>query len=412
MGGVSDEVLLARAYLSRVAEPASMPVWHLVHTHGPIEAAERIRAGQAPPKALQATQARARAIDPQSDLDAALRHGVRLVVPECAEWPHLGLGPLEKTAQRLSPAYEADKWSPDPSGDLVPPVALWVKGEADLRSLGVRSAGIVGSRAASEYGQRVASDLAYGLALADVAVISGGAYGIDAAAHRGALAAGGVTVLISAGGLDKAYPSANAQLYRRTAESGLLLSESPPGAAPQRHRFLSRNRLIASLSAGTVVVEAASRSGAKNTAKHCRALGRVLMAVPGPVSSPMSAGCHGLIRDASAILVCTLDDVLGVVGGLGETSDQSIGAADAPSPRNALFDKLDPTTRRVYDGLPARRVASVDEISVVSGLAVPEVLRSLPVLELAGLVEASPGGFKIRRERAPTQKRGSDNAST
>ena len=137
----------------------------------------------------------------------------------------------------------------------------------------MRSAGIVGARASTEYGNRVAADLAFGLGSAGLEIVSGGAYGIDAAAHRGALAAGAVTVAVSAGGLDRPYPTGNAALFEQIAAAGLLISESPPGCAPQRHRFLSRNRLIAAFSSGIVVVEAAGRSGATNTANHARRLG-------------------------------------------------------------------------------------------------------------------------------------------
>ena len=149
-------------------------------------------------------------------------------------------------------------------------------------------------------------------------VVSGGAYGIDAAAHRGALALGGTTVLVSAGGLDRPYPPGNGRLFEAVAESGLLVSESPPGSAPQRHRFLTRNRLIAALSGATIVVEAARRSGAINTAAHARGLGRVLLAVPGPITSALSVGCHDLLSHESdpAVLVTSLEDVLSTVSGL------------------------------------------------------------------------------------------------
>jgi DNA processing protein len=401
MGGVSDEVLYARAYLSRVAEPASLPVWALVRREGPVAAAAAIRAGAVDKHVREATAARAEAVDADADLDVAVRHGIRLVVPEADDWPHLGLAALEHAGLSCLAAYRNGTYTRTDSGDPVPPLALWVKGAADLASLGARSVGIVGSRAATPYGERVAADLAFGLAELDITIVSGGAYGIDAAAHRGALAADGVTLLISAGGLDRPYPSGNAALFRRAAESGLLLSESPPGAAPQRHRFLRRNRLIAALAAGTVVVEAARRSGALNTARHCRDLDRPLMVVPGPVSSPMSGGCHDLIRDdRGAQLVTCVEDVLAAIGAF---SDAALRAgADAGRPAESPLDALDPTARRVFDGLPARRVAAVDEIALTSAVPIQDVLRSLAVLEICGLVEAVPEGYRINRARSPT----------
>src|SRR5580765_6234710 len=312
MGGVSEDDLLAHAYLSRVAEPASVPVWELVRQVGAIEAMRQIREGTVEEKVLAATAARAATADPGADLEAAERHGIRLVTPGSDEWPHIAVGTLERALlRRLSgpPPKERDV-------EPTPPLALWVKGEGELASLGLRSAGVVGSRAATDYGARVASNLAGGLARCGVPVVSGGAYGIDAAAHRGALAADGMTVLVSAGGLDRPYPTGNASLFRQVAGAGLLVSESPPGAAPQRHRFLSRNRLIAALSRGTVVVEAARRSGALNTAGHCRVLGLPVMAVPGPVSSAMSGGCHDLVRAEGnpARLVTCAEDVLSEIG--------------------------------------------------------------------------------------------------
>jgi DNA processing protein len=406
MGGVSEDVLLARAYLSRVAEPASLPVWALVRRAGPVDAARAIRAGIAGDKVLEATAARAAAADPGSDLEVAQRHGIRLVVPESEEWPHFGLAALEHSgAQRLAMLGKPDFRTRRESGEPIPPLALWAKGDADLASLAVRSAAIVGSRAATAYGERVAGDLAFGLAQLGLGVVSGGAYGIDAAAHRGALAAGGVTVLISAGGLDRPYPSGNAQLFGRVAESGLLLSESPPGAAPQRQRFLSRNRLIAALATGTVVVEAARRSGALNTANHCLELGRPVMAVPGPVSSPMSGGCHDLLRreGCGVRLVTSVDEVLEVVGRPGEGALGGGGAVAERDDTAAVLDELDATARRVFDGLPARRASGIEEISLASGVAAREVLRVLPVLELSGLVEAVAEGYRIRRSRSPTR---------
>jgi DNA processing protein len=241
MGGVvGDEILLARAYLSRVAEPASIAVWDCVRHLGPVGAARMIRAGTGSDDLSAATAARRDRVDPQEDLDAAQRHGIRLVVPESDEWPHFALSALERTGLARAATFRCGERKVAESGEPMPPVALWVKGAGELASVGVRSVGIVGSRAATTYGEHVTADLGYGLAGRGILVVSGGAYGIDAAAHRSALAAGGQTVLVSAGGLDRPYPSGNASLFARAAESGLVISESPPGAAPQRHRHVDR----------------------------------------------------------------------------------------------------------------------------------------------------------------------------
>lgn len=254
---------------------------------------------------------------------------------------------------------------------------------------------MVGARAATAYGEHVAADLGYGMARHDVTVVSGGAFGIDAAAHRGALAAGGRTVLVSAGGLDRAYPLAHAGLFEQVASEGLLISESPPGAAPHRHRFLSRNRIIAALSTGTVVIEAARRSGALNTAAHCVALGRPLMAVPGPVTSALSAGCHDLLgRDRDpALLVTGVDDVLALVGAIGEGINEPSGG---PSPPGSPYDELDAVAQAVLDGLPPRGWVDADALAARAGVAALDVVRALPVLGLAGLVESGPEGYRLK----------------
>lgn len=408
MGGVSSDLLIARAYLSRVGEPASIPVWAFVREVGPVAACEAIRNETAPLEVLGATAARRPSADPEADLEAAARYGVRLVVPESDEWPHYAMSAIERTGlARFAEYRDEHKGTHSLSGELIPPLALWVRGTGDLRSLAVRSVGIVGSRAATAYGEHVTAELAYALAGSGLVVVSGGAYGIDAAAHRAALAAGGETVAVSAGGLDRPYPLGNAGLFDRIAAQGLLISESPPGCAPQRRRFLTRNRLIAVLSTGTVVVEAARRSGALNTAHHCAGLGRPLMALPGPVTSAMSAGCHDLIRRDSdpAHLVTNADDVLRFVGGLDvETAPGPAAGATGEDDRRALIDALEPLQRQVFEGITVRRYIGPDEIAAHSGVGPLEVIRALPSLDIAGLVESGNGGYRVAaRMRRPAR---------
>jgi DNA processing protein len=406
---VDDEVLLARAYLSRVAEPACIPVWDLVRREGAVQAARAIRQGDVPGDVAAATAARRESADPAADLDTGLRHGMRLLVPESQGWPHFAVAALEATALRRLPSYRSGAERHRDGGEPIPPLALWVKGGGDLVSAGVRGVAVVGSRASTPYGDHVTGELAYGLAARGFDVVSGGAYGIDAVAHRAALSAEGRTTLVSAGGLDRPYPPRNAELYDQVAESGLLVSESPPGAAPQRHRFLTRNRLIAALSTGTVVVEAAARSGALSTAHHCRMLGRMLMAVPGPVTSSTSAGCHALLRHDGAeraLLVASVDHVLEAIGVVGEGLDSPIRSdVIAADDLRARIDRLDARARQVFDGVPVRRPAREDELARRCGLPVVEVIRALPALRIVGLVESTDEGFRLaaafRRRRSP-----------
>ena len=169
---------------------------------------------------------------------------------------------------------------------------------------------MVGARAATGYGEHVATEMAAALAERGWAVVSGGAYGIDSCAHRGALGADGVTVAVLASGLSYGYPKGHHELFAAIAGQGVMVSEWPPDRAPTRPGFLVRNRVIAALSCGTVVVEAALRSGALSTARHARDLCRPLMAVPGPVTSDLSAGCHEIIREWGAVCVTGARDVI------------------------------------------------------------------------------------------------------
>lgn len=400
MGGVSDDVLLARAVLSRVTEPSSVGVWRIVEREGPVAAVDVLRAGRYGTDSFAAHAVRVAEADPYADLEAAERHGIRLVVPESDEWPHFAFAAFDAPARHRAALWQEGNHTQSESGELIPPLALWIRGVLDLSTVGVRSVAIVGARSATEYGEWVARDWAAKLAGHGFTVVSGGAYGIDAAAHRGALAMRRETVLVSAGGLDHPYPPGNALLYEQIAETGLLVSESPPGAAPARRRFLTRNRLIAALGTGTLVVEAAARSGALNTAGHCTGLGRPLLAVPGPVTSDASAGCHKLIRAEQdpARLVRSVQDVLLAIG---SASDVVSVLPDAPNQGgNGLtgsLDALDPAARQVFDAFPARGWTGPDRLAVASGIPTLQIIRTLPALELAGLIEGSSEGYRIRR---------------
>jgi DNA processing protein len=415
MGGVSDEILLARAFLSRVAEPASVPLWAAVRRYGPVEVVRGLTGGTGSRDLHRAAAARLGHVDPVADLEAAARHDIRLVVPESDDWPHFALSALEATGERRVAEWEAGRnRSRSRSGDLVPPLALWVRGSAELSPVGTRSVAVVGARAATPYGEQVAKDFAFRLAERGFAVVSGGAYGIDAVAHKAALAAGGETILVSAGGLDQPYPPGNAGLYDRVAASGLVISESPPGAAPQRRRFLTRNRLIACLASGTVVVEAATRSGARNTAGHAVELGRPVMAVPGPITSPQSAGCHQLLaaERSPARLVTSVNDVLEVLGAGRDVLSEPDPERQQRFDLRDRLEALDLRSRQVFDGFPARGWIGPQELALTSGVPPLDVLRALPVLEIAGLVEASVDGYRIvRADRAHRGSSAADGGS-
>jgi DNA processing protein len=374
---VDDPVLRAWAYLSRVAEPPCAELAALAHGVGPVEAADRVRRGLVDDDVAQRTEARREIDRAAADLELLASREGRLITPNGDEWPRLAFAAFGAAEVR-------------PRGG--PPMVLWAFGPERLDAVTERAAAVVGTRAATVYGERVAGDLAAGLAEHDVAVVSGGAYGIDGAAHRAALDCDGITVAVLAGGLDIPYPAGHSALLHRIGQHGLLFTEYPPGVRPARHRFLTRNRLVAAAAGAAVVVEAGLRSGAANTAAWARALGRVVAAVPGPVTSSASAGCHALLRNG-AELVTRADDVVELVGRMGEL------APEEPHPASAL-DGLSDAARQVYEALPGRGAAAVDEIAVASGLAPEQVLGPLAILEVAGLTRRDGGRWRIVRAAA------------
>ena len=367
-----SEVLRARAYLSRVAEPPASALAGFVEAIGPVEAARRIRAGDVPDQVAAETAAR-RAVDRAgADLDAAHAAGARLLVPEDVAWPR--------------EAFAACTLCGLPA--LAPPVALWVRGPRSAGERSDRAVAVVGARAATTYGVHVAQELGAGLAAAGVTVVSGAAIGIDGAAHRGALGVDGPTVAVLACGIDRAYPAAHAALLERIAATGLVVSEYPPGSVPARHRFLVRNRLIAALGGGTVVVEAALRSGAQRTAADTEALGRLVMAVPGAVTSGPSAGCHQLIRDG-ALLVTGADDVLEAVGRLG------MDLAPRREEPGRRTDGLGPAAALVHDALPARGARDTRWLARESGVPPDAIRAALAELERRGLARSRDGLWQL-----------------
>lgn len=374
---IDDPVRRAWAYLSRVAEPPCAELAALVRRVGPVDAAEAIRRGLVQGDLARHTAARRHMDCAAADLDTLARRGGRLITPDDDEWPLLAFAAFTGAQAR-------------PRGG--PPLVLWALGPARLDEITDRAAAVVGTRACTAYGEHMAADLTAGLVERDVAVVSGGAYGIDGAAHRAPLESDGVTVAVLAGGIDVPYPSGHTALLHRVGQHGLLLTEYPPGVRPARHRFLTRNRLVAAAAGATVVVEAGLRSGAANTAAWTRALGRVVAAVPGPVTSSASAGCHALLRDG-ARLVTRAEHVVELMGRIGELAPEECGPA-------TVFDELSDAERRVYEALPGRGAVTVEQIAVGSGLAPEQALGPLAMLELAGLVRRDGGRWGIVRAGA------------
>ncbi|HEX2300854.1 MAG TPA: DNA-processing protein DprA, partial [Pseudonocardiaceae bacterium] len=348
------ELRRARAYLSRVAEPPAAALAELIGEVGPVRAARLVAAGQVSDRVDTETRARRFDDRAEADLSAIAALGGRLVVPEDPEWP-TGTFACFDTPMALA----EERWRA--------PVALWVQGPARLDEIGDRAVAVVGARAATGYGEHVAADFGYGLAQDGVTVVSGAAYGVDGAAHRGALAAEGPTVAVQACGLDRAYPAGHQRLLEQIAQRSAVLSEYPPGVRPARYRFLVRNRLIAALAKGTVVVEAGLRSGARRTAAAAAALGRIVMAVPGPITSALSVGCHQLVREEQAVLVTRVAEVREAVGPIGTD------LAPALRPPIRRTDGLSADLLAVYEALPARGARHPEQLTGESGVPLHKV---------------------------------------
>jgi DNA processing protein len=383
-GRLTDEAY-ARAALTYLAEPADRRLTQLIRVHGAAVTLAAIKsgrllgttglAGNAAGPAIKAAMERWRTRLPElptpEEVLAFGASGIRLVCPGDPEWP----GQLADLADDQ-------------------PYALWLRGNADLRFGCLRSVAIVGSRAATAYGSYVAAEFAASVAARGLAVVSGGAFGVDAAAHRGALAADGVTVAVLACGVNVPYPTAHAELFDAIAAQGVLVSEWPPGRRVSRLRFLVRNRMIAALATGTLVVEAGERSGAVNTARYARDLRRRLMAVPGPITSDLSAGCHQIIREWQGTLVTSAAEVIEHLSPVGEPGPAARpGSGRAALPR----DLLDLESARVLDAMPGRGGVGTVRVAQRAGLAPAATATLLGQLATGGFVERCDDGWRLRR---------------
>jgi DNA processing protein len=355
---------LARAAWSRLAEPGEAGATSLVARWGAGPALEVLASSDEPTHA--GYRARLVALDPRPELDLLHRLGGRLVCPGDAEWPP-GLDAL-----------------------AAPPFCLRVRGPLDLAAACRRSVAIVGSRDSTPYGQDVAGVLAEGVAERGYTVVSGAAFGIDAAAQWAVLRADGATISVLAGGVDRAYPRANEDLLTQVVRHGAVAGEVPLGSTPTKLRFIRRNRMIATMTLGTVVIEAALRSGALNTARTAADHGRPVGVVPGPITSPVSAGCHQALRDGYASVVTDPAEVVDLVGRIGED------VALRPSgPVRADWDDLDDVSRRVLEALPKSNGSAVDKVALVAGITVDSTRAALGRLSLLALAERNGAGWRL-----------------
>ncbi|MFD9907487.1 DNA-processing protein DprA [Streptomyces sp. NPDC059063] len=358
--------------LTRVLEPGDAAGGRWLRELGAVAVLRRLVDGEVmlpgvSPKRWEGLRARAGRVRAVRDLEVAAQAGARFVTPDDAEWP----------AQL------------DDLGDARP-VGLWVRGRPSLRIWALRSVAVVGARACTEYGAHMAASIGAGLAERGWVVVSGGAYGVDGAAHRGALGAGGATVAVLACGVDRPYPRGHTQLIGRIAEQGLVVGELPPGDHPTPSRFILRNRVIAALTRGTVVVEAAYRSGALVMARSAQDLGRFTMGVPGPVTSGLSAGVHELLR-GDGVLVTDAAEVVELVGDMGDLAPPRRGPV---VPR----DLLDPGAARVLAALPGRGSATAGEVAVGAGTSADDAIGRLYELRSLGFVERHGDGWQLTRQ--------------
>jgi DNA processing protein len=369
-----DPERAARIVLSRIGEPGDPRLTGLVADLGAEAVLAGLREQSAEGQLKEDLSARLQQVDPQAELERAGRQGIRFVTPADDEWPS-GLADLAH-----APCLHERGGAP---------IALWAKGPGRLGAMVEQSVAVVGSRSATTYGAAVAGEIGATLAQAGRTVISGAAFGIDNAAHRGALAVQGSTVAVLACGVDRAYPAAHRRLLDYIADVGVVVSEAAPGCAPTRIRFLARNRLIAAMSQGTIVVEAAIRSGALNTANWAAGLSRVLMGVPGPVTSAPSAGVHQLIRLRGALLVTDGHEALEAVAPAG--TGMLAHVQEPARPR----DLLTAEQRQVLDAVPVQRAARADKIAHTAGIAPHRVEEALGELRSGGFVEHASGRWRL-----------------
>ncbi|MBN1589013.1 MAG: DNA-processing protein DprA [Pirellulales bacterium] len=370
MGPEEDQELIDSLRLSLVADVGPITRRALLERFGSpgavFEAApDELRAVKGVgPKLLGRIVAARDEIDPLREMALCRRHGIEIITERDARYPRL-LGQIHD-----------------------PPSVLFARGELLPRD--AMAMAIVGTRHATRYGLQQAEKLAAGLARAGLTVTSGLARGIDAAAHRGALSAGGRTIAVLGSGLLRMFPPEHEELAAAVAQSGAVLSELPPEFEPLGGNFPQRNRIISGLSLGVIVVEAPERSGALITARLANEQGRDVFAVPGRIDSRPSRGCHRLLRDG-ATLVESVDDVLGQLGPLFEAAPQEDGT-ELHHPAELTLNDVE---RKILDAIDSEPTA-VDHLVSATGLGVPQILSTLSVLEMRRLVRRLSGTTVVR----------------
>ncbi|KAA1398059.1 DNA-processing protein DprA [Aeromicrobium ginsengisoli] len=369
-----------RLGLSLVVEPGDVRLRNLLLTFEPAEILAAIlgRHRLVDTRIPEAWIERGRDLDRTAEVAAARAKaaGLRWVTPGDKEWP-TALSDLD----HVEPVQ----------GVTGAPVGLWLRGVGHLGEMCEQSVAIVGARECTTYGAECASDLAADCADAGWTVISGAAYGIDGCAHRGAFLMNALTAGVLACGADLDYPKSHAALIARIAEGGVVVSEQAPGEKPLKNRFLSRNRLIAAMTQGTVVIEARERSGSLNTLNWADQLGRTTMALPGPVTSGQSAGVHAAIRAGKAVVVTTGREIVAEMSGLGASTEEQ------PSLPLTEFDRLPPAARSTLDGLEWSTPRAVAEIAASVRLSTREVRAALDLLERRDLVIRAGAEWMLAR---------------
>jgi DNA processing protein len=347
--------LLRKALLERFGSPAAV----LAAAKDELQCVDGIG-----PKIAARIVAARDEIDAEAELQLAAENGIDVLSDAAADYPR----PLKQIHD--------------------PPGVLFRRGQALAQD--ELAVAIVGTRHATRYGLAQAERLAGSLARAGFTVVSGLARGIDAAAHRGALGAGGRTIAVLASGILEIYPPEHEKLADEVAASGYLVSEAPPRMVPLSGAFPQRNRVISGLCVGTIVVEAPDRSGALITARHAYEQGREVFAVPGPVDSRMSRGCHALIKDG-AKLVETIDDVLAELGPLAEKIQRDDGTL-LQQPAEVLLNEIEQGVLAAIDSAPT----SLDAIASSCGIPIHRVLSTISVLEMRRLIRRTSGTQVVR----------------
>lgn len=381
-----DERRLAWVYLSRVVEGPCAALSSLIESVGVVEAARAVRECALPEVLRGPTELRRGIERAEQDLALMDRLGGRVVTPDDPEWPAwrmLGL-------RQLDPAQDES---------AAVPLVLWARGPRSLLECTERAIAVVGARCSTGYGNHATGEIAGELAVRGWTVVSGAAFGIDGMAHRAALAVGGCTVAVLACGPDRPYPVQHDRLLAEIAATGLVVTEYPPGTGVRKHSFLARNRLIAALADAVVVVEAGARSGARNTVKWTRRLGRPALAVPGPITSAASVGCHRMIREGEAFIATTAAEILDEAGPL----RLSLPGVVPPAPE----DDLSEHEALLFAALPAVGSRLPRALVTDTGLALPLVRATLSALEIAGLVACDDNGWhrlaQSKRQQAQSE---------